>query len=200
MEGEGAPARKARVGTLKAEAKTLAHLCTHRYRNPYCEACIRAKMKQYRTVRGAFKRELKSWGDLITFDFLDMRRAADMGVGNDDEAREVLVVRDVATRVIAAIPTMSRLTEDVVEALKRLIGRRKVKLAEFDAAMAQLRIPIDHSLPGLPKNNSLAERTNQEVVNTVATSLLHAGLPAQYWHFALNCVTRNLNIEDVEGP
>ena len=31
-----------------------------------------------------------------------------MGVGNDDEMREVLVVRDVAARVIAAIPTMSR--------------------------------------------------------------------------------------------
>ena len=108
-------------------------------------------------------------------------------------------------RVIAAIPTTSRNTDDVVEALKRLIGRRKVKLAysdvapEFDAAMARLKIPIDHSLPGLPKNNSLAERTNQEVINTVATSLLHAGLPAQYWHFALNCVTHNLNIEDVEG-
>ena len=82
---------------------------------------------------------------------------------------------------------------------------RKVKLAysdvapEFDAAMAQLRTPIDHSLQGLPKSNSLAERTNQEVINTVATSLLHAGLPAQYWHFALNYVTHNLNIEDVEG-
>ena len=129
VEGEGAPTRKAKVGTLmKAEAKTLAHLCTHRYRNPYCEACIRAKMKHYRTVRGAFK-SLKSWGDLITFGFLDMRRAADMGVGNDDEAREVLVVRDVATRVIAAIPTPSRFTDDVVEALERQIGRRKVKLA-----------------------------------------------------------------------
>ena len=72
VEGEGAPTRKAKVGTLKAEAKTLAHLCTHRYRNPYCEAFIRAKMKHYRTLRGAFKRELKAWGDLITFDFLDM--------------------------------------------------------------------------------------------------------------------------------
>ena len=56
-EGEGAPMRKAKVETLKAEAKTLAHLCTHRCRNPYCEACIRAKMKHDRTVRGAFKRE-----------------------------------------------------------------------------------------------------------------------------------------------
>ena len=119
VEGEGAPIRKAKVGTLKAEAKTLADLCTHRYRNPYCEACIRAKMKHFRTVRGAFKRELKSWGDLITFGFFDVRRAANIGVGNDDEAREVLVVRDVATRVIAAIPTPSRLTDDVVEKVDR---------------------------------------------------------------------------------
>ncbi|CAE7187272.1 unnamed protein product, partial [Symbiodinium sp. CCMP2456] len=205
VEGEGEPTRKAKIGTLKAEAKTLAHLCAHRYRNPYCEACIRAKMKHYRTERGAFKRELKSWGDLITFDFLDMRKAADMGVGNDDEDREILVVRDVATKVIAAIPTKTRFTDDVVDALRRLIGRRKVKLAysdaapEFDAAMVQLRITVDHSLPGHPKNNSLAERTNQVVINAVATALLHAGLPAQYWPYALNCVTHNLNIEGVEG-
>ncbi|CAE7749097.1 GIP [Symbiodinium sp. CCMP2456] len=165
----------------------------------------RRSMKHYRTERGAFKRELKSWGDLITFDFLDMRKAAAMGVGNDDEDREILVVRDVATKVIAAIPTRNRCTEDVVGALRRLIGRRKVKLAysdaapEFDSAMMQLRIPVDHSLPGHPKNNSLAERTNQVGINTVATALLHAGLPAQYWPFALNCVTHNLNIEDVEG-
>ena len=59
-------------------------------------------------------------GDLITFDFLDMRTAADMGVGLHDEAREVLVVKDLATRAIAAIPTESRHTDPVVNARKRL--------------------------------------------------------------------------------
>ena len=122
----------------------------------------------------------------------------------DDGAREVLVVRDIATRMIAAIPTESRHTDQVVNAMKRLIGRRKVKMAysdvapEFEAAMSELRIQLDHSLPGKP-HNSLAERTNQEVFNTVSTALLHAGLPAQYWTYALNCVMHNLNIEDVEG-
>ena len=125
-------------------------------------------MKHFRTRRGAFQRKLKSWGDLITFDFLDMRKAADAGLGIDDGAREVLVIRDVATKIIAAIPTESRHAEQVVSALKRLIGRRKVKMAysdvapEFEAAMSELRIPLDHSLPGKPNNNSLAERTNQE--------------------------------------
>ena len=60
VEGEGAPVRKANGGTLKAEANSVAHLCAHRYRDPYREACFRAKMKRYRAERGAFKREMKS--------------------------------------------------------------------------------------------------------------------------------------------
>ena len=63
---------------------------------------------------------------------------------------------------------------------------------EFEAAMSELKIPLDHSLPGKPNNNSLAERTNQEIINTVSTAMLHAGLPAQYWNFALNCVTHKI--------
>ena len=53
-----------------------------------------------------------------------MRKAADAGLGIDDGAREVLVIRDIATKMIAAIPTESRHTEQVVSALKKLIGRR----------------------------------------------------------------------------
>ena len=64
---EGEP-RMAKPGALKAEAKTVAHLLTHRYRNPNCQSCVRAKMKHFRTRRGAFKRVLKKWVDLITFD------------------------------------------------------------------------------------------------------------------------------------
>ena len=96
-------------------------------------------------------------------------------------------MRDIATRMIAAVPTESRHTDQVVNALKRLFGRRKVKMAysdvapEFEAALNELRIPLDHSLPGKPNNNSLAERTNQEIINTVSTAMLHAGLPAQHW-------------------
>ena len=205
VEVEGAPVRKAKIGTLKAEAKTLAHLCTHRYRNLYCDACMRAKMKHFRTKRGAFQRETKAWGDLITIDFLDMRKPGDAGMRFDDGAREALVARGVATRMNPAIPTESRHTDHVVIAMKRLIGRRKVKMAysdvapEFEAAMSELRIPLDHSLPGKPNNTSLAERTNLEVINAVSTAMLHAGFPAQYWTCAWNCVMHSLNIEDVEG-
>ena len=45
------------------------------------------------------------------------------------EQEKFLVVRDIATRVIAVIPTETRHTDQVVSALKRLFGRRKVKMA-----------------------------------------------------------------------
>ena len=51
-----------------------------------------------------------------------MRRATDMGIGLDDEAKEGLVVKDVATRAVAAIPTESRRTDQVVNALKSSSG------------------------------------------------------------------------------
>ena len=203
-DGEGVP-RKAKVGTLKAEANTLSHLCTHRYRNPYCESCIRAKMRHFKTRRGAFKRKIEQWGDLMTFDFVDVRDAKDRGVGMDDDAREILVIRDIATKVVAAYPTASRSTDDVVKCLQRFKGKRKIKMAysdeagEFTAAADRLGIILDNSLPGRPRNNSIAERTNQFVLDTTSTCLLQAGLPASYWPYAINCVTHNLNIEDVEG-
>ena len=152
-DGEGIP-RRAKVGALKAEANTLSHPRTHRYRNPYCESCIRAKMRHFKTHRGAFKRKIEQWGDLITFDFVDMRDAKDRGVGIDDDTREILVIRDIATKIVAAYPTASRSTDDVVKCLQRFKGKRKVKMAysdeagEFSAAADRLGILLDNSLPG----------------------------------------------------
>ena len=55
-----------------------------------------------RAARGAFQRGLKVWGDLITFDFLDMRKAADASIGLDDGAREVQVCRHVQVSMAPA--------------------------------------------------------------------------------------------------
>ena len=203
-EDDGVP-RRAKKGTLKAEAKTLEHLCTHRFRNPYCEACVRAKMRRWRTHKNAFKRPIKKWGDLVTLDFVDMRRASDRGIFDGEPDREILVMKDVATKMIGALPTRDRSTESVVDCIKKFAGNKKIKLMysdearEFDSAAREMGIPIDHSLPGRPLNNSIAERTNQFVINTTATSLLQAGLPAAYWPYALNCVNHNLNVENVDG-
>ena len=79
VDVERGESRYAKPGTLKKEAKTLDHLMTHRYSNPYCDSCIRAKMRHFKTRKGAFKRKLSKFGDLITFDFVDMGKATEMG-------------------------------------------------------------------------------------------------------------------------
>ena len=50
--------RLSKRGTLKNDARSKTHLLTHRYKNPYCESCVRAKMKHRKTFRGAFQRKL----------------------------------------------------------------------------------------------------------------------------------------------
>ena len=72
--------RLSKRGTLKHEARTLEHLLTHRYKNPYCNSCVRAKMKHHKTYRGAFRRKLTKFGDLITFDFMDTRKTTKLGL------------------------------------------------------------------------------------------------------------------------
>ena len=184
--------RMAKPGALKAEAKTISHLLTHRYRNPFCQSCVRAKMKHFRTHRGAFKRELKKWGDLITFDFADMEWANYMGIPED---RELLIIRDRFTGVIQAFPLKGKSTEDIVLSIKRFIGNRKVTLAfsdqapQFVRACRELKIPLDTPVPGRKVTNSLAERNIQFLVGATTTCLLEAGLPACYWTFAVTCVS-----------
>ena len=71
--------RLSKRGTLKHEARTLEHLLTHRYKNPYCNSCVRAKMKHHKTYRGGFRRKLTKFGDLIAFDFMDTRKTTKLG-------------------------------------------------------------------------------------------------------------------------
>ena len=67
------------------------------------------------------------------------------------------------------------------------------------SACQQLGITFDHSLPGRPRNNSLAERNNLYVIDQVSTCLLAAGLPPCYWSFALTSTCHLLNVEIVDG-
>ena len=53
VDEEDGGVRLSKRGTLKNEARSKVHLLTHRYKNPYCESCVRAKMKHRKTFRGA---------------------------------------------------------------------------------------------------------------------------------------------------
>ena len=128
VEGES---RVAKRGTLKREANSLNHKLTHRYKNPYCDSCIRAKMKHFKTRRGSYKRELKKFGDLITFDAVDTSKVHDDVLVLE---KEVLVVRDCFTGIIGAYPSDRMTKDDVVRAVKQFIGAKKVRQAYSDHA------------------------------------------------------------------
>ena len=55
---------------LKAEASSVLHKLTHLPKNPFCDSCQRGKMKEKYPRRGAFKRNLEKWCELVTFDHL----------------------------------------------------------------------------------------------------------------------------------
>ena len=89
----------------------------------------------------------------------------------------------------------------MIQAVKQFTGRRKIREAysddapQFDKAMKALKTPMDTSLAGKTKHNSLAERTNQFVLVATTTCLLEAGTPPCFWMYAIKCVSHLLNIE-----
>ena len=190
--------RLSKRGALKNEARSKLHLLTHRYKNPYCESCVRAKMKHRKTFRGAFQRKLTKFGDLITFDYVDNRRIAEQDYGDDKTS---FVIRDRYTGMLQSYPSARKDTDAVIRAVKQFMGRRKIREAysddapQFDKAMKALKIPMDTSLAGKTKHNSLAERTNQFVLVATTTCLLEAGIPPCFWMYAIRCVSHLLNIE-----
>ena len=198
VDEEDGGVRLSKRGTLKNEARSKLHLLTHRYKNPYCESCARAKMKHRKTFRGAFQRKLTKFGDLITFDYVDNRRIAEQDYGDD---KTIFVIRDRYTGMLQSYPSARKDTDAVIRAVKQFMGRRKIREAysddapQFDKAMKALKIPMDTSLAGKTKHNSLAERTNQFVLVATTTCLLEAGIPPCFWMYAIRCVSHLLNIE-----
>ena len=89
----------------------------------------------------------------------------------------------------------------MIRAAKQFMGRRTIREAYSDMApqlvksMKALKIPMDHSLAGKTKHNSLAEGNNQFLLVATTTCLLEAGIPPCFWRYAIRCVSHLLNIE-----
>lgn len=116
----------AKRGTLKAQARKIGHLLTHRCKKPCCESCVRSKVKHRKTHRGAFKRKLKKFGDLVTFDFVDTEKTKRHGIFDETE---IFVVSDRYTGFVQAYPSEGQDTQDVVRAIKHFAGRRTIREA-----------------------------------------------------------------------
>ena len=139
------------------------------------------------------------FGDLVTFDFVTASG------DHEVEGRYALIIRDIYTGIIMAYPTARRDTDSVVRAIKHFCGRRKIKQVYSDDgpelinACVELKLNHDLSLPGRPQNNSLAERTNQFIIDQTSACLVHAGLPTCYWVQAITTLCHLMNIEEVNG-
>ena len=54
-----------------AEARSLEHMMTHRFKNPHCPSCTRCKIRQRPCRRIIVKDSLDKWGRLVTCDHVD---------------------------------------------------------------------------------------------------------------------------------
>ena len=115
--------------------------------------------------------------------------------------KTIFVIRDRYTGMIQTYPSAKKDQEAVIRAVKQFMGRRKIREAYSDMApqfiesMKALKIPMDHSLAGKTKHNSLAERNNQFLLVATTTCLLEAGIPPCFWRYAIRCVSHLLNVE-----
>eukprot|EP00435_Cladocopium_sp_Y103_P058187 s1130_g20.t1 len=139
-------------------------------------------------------------GDTLEVDIVD----GDARLAKRGTLKEVFVVRDRFTGIIASYIMNTVDSDNVVRAIKRFIGVRKCRQAYSDGepalikAMDEMKIPHDLSIPGRPMNNALAERNNQFIVTAIATCFLEVGLPPCFWRAAIECVCHLLNVEPGE--
>ena len=139
----GGPADRRRVAE---DVNTIEHLRTHKPSNPYCAACMRAKMKHAHHRRVQQPRESVRWGDHLTMDHL-VQRSGEFTTGVLGKL-DAFVVLDVYSRWKRCLLVASRDHHTTLTELKHLIGRRNVRFIYFDAApefgsvCSELAIPI----------------------------------------------------------
>ena len=92
--------------------------------------CLRQDEEKTK-YRGAFKRDLKKWGDIVTADHLDSK--SDLNVSHEGH-RFALVVKDVWSKLFAIYPVINKSGELTRSAMQHFIGGRRVKLCYTDGS------------------------------------------------------------------
>ncbi|WP_288992891.1 hypothetical protein [uncultured Marinobacter sp.] len=177
---------------LSAEANSLEHRISHRFKNPHCDSCNRSTMKNKKSHRGAFadKHEPECWGALVTGDHLDSKRKNMLGFCGEKEAFTIL---DTFSGLRHIYPTKTKDSVDTALSIQHFKGDREIRVfysdnsGEINKACKDKGLLRDGSLPGVPKTNAMAERNNQTIVTKTVACLLEAGLPPCYWSFAGPC-------------
>ncbi|CAE7521448.1 unnamed protein product, partial [Symbiodinium pilosum] len=106
---------------LRAEAKGVQHLMTHRPKNPYCPVCQRAKMMapHARKLGGSSTIKSDKYGDHLTIDHIITRDLRDHGF---DDQKVGFVVKDVCTKFRYVYPDATKEGEQCYENLLHFTG------------------------------------------------------------------------------
>ena len=97
-------------------------------------------------------------------------------------------------------------TETHQQAISFLLGQKRCiqihsdNSSEIMNAAANLGIPHSHAEPGIPETNSVAERSNGDILEGARTELVQASMPACFGPLSAECYCINDNISpDSDG-
>ena len=120
------------------------------------------------------------WGQLVTGDHIVSSQDNTLGI---DGSRDILVLKDAFSGFKAAYPMSDRKADSTADAIRHVMGDRKIercysdRSGDIERALRDLHIVSDTSQPGFPQNNAVAERLVQDILEGTRTALLRAGLP-----------------------
>ena len=185
---------------LRAEAKTVQHMLSHRPKNPFCPVCQRAKMyAPHARKRGGWSTvHSKSFGDHITIDHIITRDAKDYGFEGQTVAH---VVKDVFTKFRYVYPSDNKSGEKCYEDLLHFLQvDDTVKVVysdnanEFDYAVKLLQARHNTSREYVDQNKAVIEREIRTILEGTRANLVQAGLPDKLWPLASQHHAMSLNV------
>ena len=106
-----------------------------------------------------------------------------MGIDGEQEA---LVLKGLYSGLTCIYPVQAKDHQDTIQAFGHYRGRGEIRRlysgsAELNASRRALTICHEASQPGMPQNNGIIERANQDIKLGASACLLQAGHSGQFW-------------------
>jgi len=194
--------RKEKVTTC---GKCAHNIFTHFPKDKHCDICNASKIQNAACKTKADPAldslpEPEAFGDALT---------ADHAIINEDDKsrsndRVALVIQDRKTHWLQAYPFKTKSAKDTVLGFQRFMGPLgKAKYVysdnspEIKAAMKELNVLHDTSIPYRPQTNGIAERAVRRVKEGTTCTLVQSGLGEEWWAEAMECYTYLRCIVDI---
>ena len=178
------------VDDWKSEAVSTEHLMRHGKANKYCWVCRQEKSRHRRHVTKLEPTwaKLSEFGQVVTLDHFDCVAEHKNSV---DGHKHGLVMLDLHSGFLCSRPVMSKSAAETALVLRAWRGRTRILhvhsdgAGELDRACAYEGITTSVSETGDHQGNGIAEAHVKLSKLGAATALTQAGLPREYWNYAL---------------